>query len=121
MRYVLAMAAAFFLGGVCETPAASTDSGRNSVDALYNAGIRLLESGDPDAALARFTEALGINKKHAPSLVGAGLVYLQRGDLDAACRKSGDALDSVLCLFAAKAAAAGQAPVAGDWASITQS
>ena len=33
------------------------------------------------------------------------------GDLHAACRKSGDALDSVLCLFAAKAAAAGQAPV----------
>ena len=33
------------------------------------------------------------------------------GDLHAACRESGDALDSVLCLFAAKAAAAGQAPV----------
>ncbi len=32
-------------------------------------------------------------------------------DLHTACRKSGDALDSVLCLFAAKAAAAGQAPV----------
>ena len=28
----------------------------------------------------------------------------------AACRNSGDALDSVLCLFAAKAAAAGQVP-----------
>ena len=33
------------------------------------------------------------------------------GDLRTACRESGDALDSVLCLFAAKAAAAGQAPV----------
>ena len=46
--------------------------------------MRLLEAGEPDAALMKFTEALAVDRKHAPSLVGKGHVYLARGDLDKA-------------------------------------
>ena len=84
MKYVLAFAAAFILGMTGDAYTASTDFRQAPVEALYSEGMRLLESGDPDAALLKFRKALGINKKHAPSLVGAGHVYLKRDDLDAA-------------------------------------
>jgi GWxTD domain-containing protein len=84
MKYVLAFAVAFVLGTSGENHARSTDTLQAPVEALYSEGMRLFEAEDLDAALATFRKALGINKKHAPSLVGMGHVYLKRGDLDAA-------------------------------------
>ena len=84
MKYVLAFAAAFILGMTGDASTASTDFRQAPVEALYSEGMRLFEAEDLDAALLKFRKALGINKKHAPSLVGAGHVYLKHDDLDAA-------------------------------------
>ena len=84
MKYVLVFAVVIGLGTARNTHAAPTDSLQNPVDAHYSEGMRLFEAKDMDAALMKFRKALGINKKHAPSLVGMGHVYLKRGDLDAA-------------------------------------
>ncbi len=79
MGYFLAFSMAVLLGAAGEIRAAQTP-----VEALYSEGMRLLDAGEPDAALMKFTEALAIDRKHAPSLVGMGHVFLTRGDLDAA-------------------------------------
>lgn len=84
MRYILACMLACALSTAGAAPVGATDSIRTSVDGLYREGMRLIEAGDPDAALRKFRRALDIDRKHAPSLVGIGHVYLQRGDLDAA-------------------------------------
>lgn len=84
MRYILAFAMSMVLSTAGDTRAESADIRRTPVETLYNEGMRLFEAGDPDAALQRFKDALGIDGKHAPSLVGMGHVYLHGGDLDAA-------------------------------------
>lgn len=84
MRSFLAFAMACVLGTAGAAPVGATDSIHTSVDGLYHEGMRLFEAGEPDAALRKFRQALGINRKHAPSLVGIGHVYLRRDDLDAA-------------------------------------
>jgi GWxTD domain-containing protein len=60
------------------------DSIRVEAEARYEAGRRLLDSGDVDAAAERYREALAIHPGHAPALVGVGHVHLSRGDLGAA-------------------------------------
>ena len=84
MRYILAFAMSMVLSTAGDARAESSDIRRTPVEALYNEGMRLFEAGDPDAAIRKFREALGIDGKHAPSLVGMGHVYLQGGDLGAA-------------------------------------
>jgi len=84
MRYILAFTMSIVLSTASDTRAESTDAHQTPVETLFSDGMRLFEAGDPDAALEKFRQALGINRKHAPSLVGIGHVYLQRGDLDAA-------------------------------------
>ncbi len=84
MKYVLIFAVAIGLVTSRESHAAPTDSLQSRVEAFFSEGTRLFEAGDLDDALMNFRKALGINKKHAPSLVGMGHVYLKRGDLDAA-------------------------------------
>lgn len=84
MRYILAFALSIFLCTASSGPAESDDTRRTPVEGLYREGMRLFEAGDPDAALQSFKKALGINGKHAPSLVGIGHVFLKRGDLDKA-------------------------------------
>ena len=84
MRYILAFALSVFLSTASGGPAESDDTRRTPVKRLFGEGMRLFEAGNPDAALRKFREALGIDRKHAPSLVGVGHVYLKRGDLDKA-------------------------------------
>ncbi|MDE2999063.1 MAG: tetratricopeptide repeat protein [Gemmatimonadota bacterium] len=84
MRYILPIAISIVLSAAPETCAESDDTRRTPVETLYGEGMRLFEAGNPEAALQKFREALGIDKKHAPSLVGMGHVHLQRGDLDKA-------------------------------------
>lgn len=84
MRFILAFAIACVLGTAGTAPVGATDSILTSVDGLYRDGMRLFEAGDPDAALRKFRQALEIDRKHGPSLVGIGHVHLRRGDLDAA-------------------------------------
>lgn len=84
LRYILAFALSVFLSTASNGPAESDDTRGTPVETLYGEGMRLFEAGNPDAALQKFREALEINRKHAPSLVGVGHVYLRRGDLDKA-------------------------------------
>ena len=84
MGYVLAFAMAFVLAAAGETCAGSTQAAQTPVETLYSEGMRLLEAGEPDAALMKFMEALAVDKKHAPSLVGMGHVYLELRELDKA-------------------------------------
>ncbi len=84
MRYILAFGLSVFLSTASSGPTESDDTRRTTVERLFGEGMRLFEAGNADAALRKFREALGINSKHAPSLVGVGHVYLKRGDLDKA-------------------------------------
>ncbi|MDE2888296.1 MAG: tetratricopeptide repeat protein [Gemmatimonadota bacterium] len=84
MRYILAFGLSVFLSTASSGPAESDDTRRTPVESLFGEGMRLFEAGNPDAAFRKFRAALGIDSKHAPSLVGVGHVYLKRGDLDKA-------------------------------------
>ena len=52
-----------------------------AAEAAYAEGMKLLEAGQLEAALASFQSAIEKHEKHAPSYVGMGHVYLNQGDL----------------------------------------
>ena len=62
------------------------DADRAKVDALCREGMELLKSEDLAGAEERFQDAIEIDEKHAPALVGMGHVHLKEGDLDTAER-----------------------------------
>jgi tetratricopeptide (TPR) repeat protein len=49
-----------------------------------NLGLALRDSGNLEAAIASFKEALRLNRKYAPAHFNLGLVLEKQGDLDVA-------------------------------------
>ena len=50
----------------------------------FESGVAASQKGDPDAAIADFTEAIRFNPKFADAYYGRGTVYAGKGDFDQA-------------------------------------
>ena len=86
-RWVHILAATvLFVSCLAETCLARglSEAQRGEAERHYEAGQQLLASGGLEEAILHFREALAIDGKHAPALVGIGTARLQQGDLDAA-------------------------------------
>ena len=63
---------------------AGCDSVEERVAGHYEAGLSLIEQGQPDKAILEFRNALKINDQHAPSYLELGKIFEIRGDVRSA-------------------------------------
>jgi tetratricopeptide (TPR) repeat protein len=94
MKYFPHLSAFVAIAIVAPAPIVYAQSTRAEAQAYYKQGIAFKKSGELDAALTAFEEAIKIEPKFTSALWSAGLIHKKKGDTEKAKKYFNDAIAS---------------------------